>query len=285
MSSRLPRPTPRPASCALLSTRQAASKFNQPLSFDTSSVTDMQQMFQVRSAHTLAPPSLHSRALFPCMPLVRCRRPTPSRPRPTPRPASYIPPLDSAVCGGVQPAAELRHVQSHDHAQDVFRAPPTRAPCPRSSAAGPSLPARCLRRRTHALPPPRPRMPPPPLSMPSLSTWQKNKVFNQQLSFDTSSVTTMSKMFMVRRRAHALPASPALHAAPSSHAPASHSAERDGIQPAAGLRHVQRHGHGLHDFRAPPARAPCQPPGSACRRPLLPCSRFPLGRAQRSTSR
>eukprot|EP00964_Phaeocystis_antarctica_P070076 scaffold42637_cov48-Phaeocystis_antarctica.AAC.2 len=48
-----PRPTPHPASYALLSTRQVASKFNQPLSFDTSSVTTMYGMFAVRSAHAL----------------------------------------------------------------------------------------------------------------------------------------------------------------------------------------------------------------------------------------
>ena len=48
-----PRPTPHPASYALVSTRQYASAFNQPLSFDTSSVTDMPYMFQVRSAHAL----------------------------------------------------------------------------------------------------------------------------------------------------------------------------------------------------------------------------------------
>ena len=39
------RPTPRSTSCALLSTRQKAEAFNQPLSFDTSSVTTMVQMF------------------------------------------------------------------------------------------------------------------------------------------------------------------------------------------------------------------------------------------------
>ena len=49
------RPTPRPASHALLSTRQEASAFNQPLSFDTSRVTDMYRMFEVRSAHALSP--------------------------------------------------------------------------------------------------------------------------------------------------------------------------------------------------------------------------------------
>ena len=40
---------------ALLSTRQGASAFNQPLSWDTSKVTDMYGMFEVRSARALAP--------------------------------------------------------------------------------------------------------------------------------------------------------------------------------------------------------------------------------------
>jgi len=37
-----------------LSIRQSASAFNQPLSFDTSSVTTMEYMFQVRSARAPA---------------------------------------------------------------------------------------------------------------------------------------------------------------------------------------------------------------------------------------
>ena len=50
--------------CTPFSTRQNAAAFNQPLSFDTSSVTDMEFMFFVRSAPA---PSLHSQAL-PCVP-------------------------------------------------------------------------------------------------------------------------------------------------------------------------------------------------------------------------
>ena len=40
-------PTPRPAPCAPLSTRQNAKAFNQPLNFNTSSVTTMDTMFYV----------------------------------------------------------------------------------------------------------------------------------------------------------------------------------------------------------------------------------------------
>ena len=66
------------------STRQA-SAFNQPLSFDTSSVTTMHAMFYVRSARALGPQAL-SRATSTCMPLV-CRHNTPGTP------ASRLPPL------------------------------------------------------------------------------------------------------------------------------------------------------------------------------------------------
>ena len=54
--------TPLHASHARLSTRQVTNVFNQPLSFDTSKVTDMRHMFTVRSARAL-PPTALSRAL------------------------------------------------------------------------------------------------------------------------------------------------------------------------------------------------------------------------------
>ena len=49
------RAAPPRASHARLPTRQGAGAFNQPLSFDTSSVTDMYGMFWVRFARALAP--------------------------------------------------------------------------------------------------------------------------------------------------------------------------------------------------------------------------------------
>ena len=67
MHMRRYRPTPSrlPArvspSTSFVVTRQDADVFNQPLSFDTSSVTDMSHMFGVRSAHALSP--IPSRAL------------------------------------------------------------------------------------------------------------------------------------------------------------------------------------------------------------------------------
>ena len=53
-----------PSSVPCLWTRQKAQAFNQPLSFDTSSVTTMQNMFYVRSApahatHSPVGPMLH----------------------------------------------------------------------------------------------------------------------------------------------------------------------------------------------------------------------------------
>ena len=52
----LPPPGPHLATdrMPLLSTRQYTRAFNQPLSFDTSNVTDMSYMFYVRSARALA---------------------------------------------------------------------------------------------------------------------------------------------------------------------------------------------------------------------------------------
>ena len=105
----------------LPSTRQRAYAFNQPLSFDTSKVSNMNYMFYVRSARALAPNSLES-GLPPCMPL----------------------------------------------------APPP----------------------PHALPPPGPHL--APHRMPFPSTRQYARAFNQPLSFDTSKVTTMGNMFLVR---------------------------------------------------------------------------------------
>ena len=88
----------RPASYALLPTWQSASTFNQPLSFDTSSVTDMQAMFDVRSARALAP-SLESGPALRAACAAAALRPCTLRPsayRPAPRPASYCALFDSA---------------------------------------------------------------------------------------------------------------------------------------------------------------------------------------------
>jgi hypothetical protein len=94
--------------CPSLSTRQHAHAFNQPLSFDTSMVTNMERMFQVRSARALTPDNLESGP-----PRRACRlrrhRPTPSRlPARTSPGIACAPPFESAArVGRVQSAAEL----------------------------------------------------------------------------------------------------------------------------------------------------------------------------------
>eukprot|EP00964_Phaeocystis_antarctica_P110368 scaffold74728_cov41-Phaeocystis_antarctica.AAC.1 len=72
--------------CPPFDSRQLASAFNQPLSFDTSSVTTMYGMFYVRSSPRALPP-ICSRALpAPC--LHRGRPPPPASQRAS-RPAPY----------------------------------------------------------------------------------------------------------------------------------------------------------------------------------------------------
>ena len=80
----------------LPSTWQKAAAFNQPLSLDTSKVTDMKEMFEVRSARALTPNSLESQA-FPRACRLRRRYPTPFclPARTSPR-IAYAPPFDSA---------------------------------------------------------------------------------------------------------------------------------------------------------------------------------------------
>ena len=98
--------------------RQGAEKFNQPLSFNTSSVTNMWSMFSVRS-HRVCPGS-HSLESDPeslCMPRLRCRHPTPSRLPGRTSSRIACPPFDSAGRVRVQPAAQLRHVQRQGHEQ------------------------------------------------------------------------------------------------------------------------------------------------------------------------
>ena len=230
------RAAPLPASHARFSTGQDASAFNQPLSFDTSKVTKMGYMFDVRSARALAPTALHESgphrarrmhptpsrlpACSPCAPRVpwppqplspalpcTCRlhrrHPTPSRPPGRTSSRNTCPPFDSAGRVGVRPRAQLRHVQRHAHAPDVRGALRARALGPTLSVS-PPVDAKhvAATQRPHAS-----RPAPLPASHARLSTRQAASAFNQPLSFDTSKVTTMERMFAVRS-ARALPPQP-----------------------------------------------------------------------------
>ena len=132
-------PTPRPAPCAPLSTRQNAKAFNQPLNFNTSSVTTMDTMFYVCTSPAPCAQTPVEPSLARCM---RGRRPT-NLPFswPIPRPA-----FDSAESEVVQPASELRHVPRHEHGSHVQGALCPRALRPDSSRAFPCT--------LHARPPP-----------------------------------------------------------------------------------------------------------------------------------
>jgi hypothetical protein len=198
-----------------------------------------------------------------------CRRPTPSR-LPACTSAHIVrPPFDSAARAGVQPAAELGHIQRHEHGRHVCGG----CPCPQALILAFPVHAACA---TANLPPSRlPARTSPRIACPPL-TRQDAPAFNRPLSFNTSSVTNMGYMFNVRsarapppanlesglpracrlRRppSHALPphalqarTSPRMHRTPSLRL---HSAGRVGLQPAAELRHVQRHDHVQHVLRA-----------------------------------
>ena len=232
-----------------LSGELGTSAFNQPLSLDTSSVTDMHGMFAVSSACAL-PPAI-SRAHPPCKapPLVHALpgRNCPASHSPLCR---ACPRFDSADRERVQPAAELRHVQRHGHERHVLHG--ALRPCP----APPSLESRVLY----------PCMPlalPPPHTFPDIISRNTNPIpyqggffglgtsaFNQPLSLDTSSVTDMNGMFYVRSgRAcpgpHSNRSGPpgSHHTSPRIVSPIFDSAGRGGVQPVPELRHVQRHGH------------------------------------------
>ena len=124
----LARLAPHPASNACSSTRQSAHEFNQPLSWDTSSVTIMYDMFVVRFVWA---PTTFNRAL----PLHAARYPCPHVSRPAPRLL--------AARGGVQPAdPQLQYVQGHNHERYVASALLLRATsCPAALPALHRLPS------------------------------------------------------------------------------------------------------------------------------------------------
>ena len=123
------------------------------------------------------------------------------------------PPFDSADCAEVQPAAELQHVQRHEHGCHVLRALAPRVPCPPALSRVLPLHATCAA-ATSCLP---------------------------------------------------------ARTSPGIACPPFDSAVRGGVQPAAELPRVQRHGHELDVLRALAARAlPPSPPFESSPRDLTP---------------
>eukprot|EP00964_Phaeocystis_antarctica_P074400 scaffold45742_cov55-Phaeocystis_antarctica.AAC.4 len=100
----------------------------------------------------------------------------------------------SAEREGVQPAAELRYLQRHEHAIRVCGA---LLPMPCSISAAEPSPAHCVP-RGRPPPPAVPARTSPRTACPPFDSRQYAKAFNQPLSFDTCSVTDMSQMLTVR---------------------------------------------------------------------------------------
>eukprot|EP00964_Phaeocystis_antarctica_P074401 scaffold45742_cov55-Phaeocystis_antarctica.AAC.5 len=94
VARRLPpsRPAPRPAACPPFDSRQNAKAFNQPLSFDTSSVTNMAGIFYVRSSPCPVPISAVEPSPARCV--HRGHPPPPAVPART-SPRNACPPFDS----------------------------------------------------------------------------------------------------------------------------------------------------------------------------------------------
>eukprot|EP00964_Phaeocystis_antarctica_P164088 scaffold141506_cov51-Phaeocystis_antarctica.AAC.2 len=211
----------------------------------------MEWMFYVRSSPCPAPSLQSSPPLHTACPAVARRLPPPS-PHVVPHrmPSFRV----SAVRVGVQPAAELGHLQRHDHVPDV-RGALLPVPCPQSAVAPCPLHATRAPRSSTAC-----RLPTrtsPRTACPPFDPRQYVTALNQPLSFDTSSVTNMGYMFRVRSSpcpAPNLQSSPALHAACPAVAcrlppPGPHlapyrmpsvrlSAGRVGVQPATELRYL-----------------------------------------------
>ena len=185
-----PHAAPRSASYALVSTRQGATAFNQPLSFDTSKVTNMKYMLHVRSARAL-PPTALSRSL----PVhADCVAATPHASRAVPLPASH------ALLSTRQGAEAFNQPLSFDTSKvtdmlDMFLVYAPRVPCaPPAFSRALLVHAACVAATPR---PPASRPAPHPAPHAPLSTRQGARAFNQPLSFDTSKATIMQGMFLV----------------------------------------------------------------------------------------
>ena len=166
-------PALKSATCAA-STRQAAPKFNQKLTFDTSSVTNMYYMFLSASAFN-QPLSFDTSSVTNMGYMFY-------------NAGAFNQPLTLDTSG----VTSMRYMFGVRSARALW--PPAfgcptlkRATCAAATARPPvSRPAPCS--ASHAL----------------FSTRQDARAFNQPLTFDTSSVTAMPHMFLVRS-ARAMP--------------------------------------------------------------------------------
>jgi hypothetical protein len=178
----------------LPSTRQKAHAFNQPLSFDTSSVTNMYMMFAVRSARALTPKPWVGPSV-PRARRLRCPRPTPPASRPCTSPhiacsslstRQYASAFNQSLSFDTSKVADMRY---------MFQVRSARALAPKPWV-GPSPCTPLAPPPPHALPPHGAQLAPHRMLLPS--TRQGASAFNQPLSFDTSKVTNMWAMFIVR---------------------------------------------------------------------------------------
>ena len=162
-----PAPKPRPRTSHSIhppfDSRQGALQFNQPLTFDTSSVTHMEDMFEVRFARSTPPPPAPPEAMSPALPVhlphlaPRCEHALirPCGPQPSPLISCHLNEQHMLLLCAALYIAPTAHSRLRP------------APRPRSYIA-------------------------------LLLTRQTAKAFNQQLSFDTSQVIDMEAMFSVR---------------------------------------------------------------------------------------
>eukprot|EP00964_Phaeocystis_antarctica_P019074 scaffold10522_cov62-Phaeocystis_antarctica.AAC.5 len=188
--------------------------FNQPLSLDTSSVTDMSYMFWVRSFPCPAPNLQSGPPLHTACNAVARRLPPPS---PQLAPHLLCPPFDSEDSAGrvgVQPATKPRYLQRHRHELHVLRAL-LPVPFPAFLQTIPPLHAACtaVARRL-----PRPSRQLAPHRMPSV-----------RLSAERVGVQPAAELRHVQRQTNG-----------------PHVLRRAGVQPATELRHLQRHNHVQH---------------------------------------
>ena len=264
--------------------------FNADISgWDTSGVTDMNRMFQVRSPpRTPSVPPICSRALSPVQ-LCGCTPQSPAPPPPPPGPHSsprscpiYFDHWQGATAFD-QPLSWDTSGVTNMEQMFCVRCSPRFAPIPAVAQPSPVCTlrapcARCMHRDCSPPPPSRPAARPAPRALLATNR-QDAAAFDQPLSWDTSGVKIMSRMFQVRphprtpsvphmQSAESLPVPRTLrvHTAGARATPpafrglqlAPHRAPcwrplagRGGLQPAAELGHLRRHKHGGHVLRAP----------------------------------